>query len=243
MHPPLPDILRLNIPSTLVDVDEACHKAQLFLTPKRHVRDQFFVLLALREALTNAVRHGNRGDPNLSVECLIAVCENELVMSIRDQGQGFDWRAHGWELPDPQSESGRGLAIIKTCFDGIEFNEQGNEITFRKKLDLQGGDGMSKMDREGPEATVAVKEDLVGSKIESVRQELANLINNGVLALTIDLNGVGIVDSLGMGLLVATHNSLKAKGGRLMLINVAPKIHDVLTIMRLDRHFSINRAA
>ena len=163
-------------------------------------------------------------------------------MTIRDQGPGFDWRGHHWQLPCPESVSGRGLPIIKTCFDRIEFNDTGNEITFRKTLAPQGGNNMPDIVQDGSKTVIAITDDLVGSRIETVRNQLTNMLEHGVSALEIDMTGVQTVDSLGMGLLVATHNSLKAKQGQLSLINVDPKIYEVLTIMRLDKHFSIKQA-
>lgn len=237
------DEFRLSLASTLADVDEACLRAQAFLLTKPWVQDQHLILLALREALTNAVLHGNQKNPGLRVECLISVCENELAMTISDQGQGFAWREHKRDMPQPDSESGRGLAIIETCFDRIEFNDSGNEITFRKKLDPRGGTGMIDIVQDGSEATVKFTEDLlVGSKIEEVRVKLSALVEQGVTSLAIDLEEVQTVDSLGMGMLVATHNTLKSKNGSLSLFNVQPKIYTVLTIMRLDKHFSISKA-
>lgn len=239
---PACDSRHLVFASTLAEVDIACDQAQRFLSSKPALGNIFFIMLALREALTNAVLHGNRSDPNLSVECLIRLCENELVMTIRDQGRGFDWRGLHWRLPSPESVSGRGLPIIKTCFDRIEFNETGNEITFRKTLTLQGGSNMPDILQDGSKTVMAITDDLVGSRIETIRNQLTNILEQGVTALEIDMAGVQTVDSLGMGLLVATHNSLKARRGRLSLINVDPRIHDVLTIMGLDKHFSIRQA-
>lgn len=237
-----PDTLHLSFSSDLTEVDHACREAQSFVSSWEHVHDHFFILLALREALTNAVLHGNQSNPNLSVECFITVCEDELAMRIRDQGNGFDWRTRGLELPEPESESGRGLAIIKTCFDQIEFNDSGNEIIFRKTLDPRGGVRMFDIVQDGASATATIKEDLVGSRIETARNKLSSLVEQGVKTLIIDLKNVQVIDSLGMGLLVATHNSLKTRRGQLSLINVDPKIYDVLSIMRLDKHFPISKA-
>lgn len=236
------DTLRLAFASTLAEVDVACDQAQRFLTSRLGQENFFFILLALREALTNAVLHGNRSDPSLSVECLITLCEDEMVMTIRDQGRGFDWRGHHWQLPCPESISGRGLPIIKNSFDRIEFNDAGNEITFRKTLAPQGGKCMTDNAQDDSKTVMAITDDLVGSRIETVRNQLTEMLEQGVTILEIDMAGVRTVDSLGMGLLVATHNSLKARQGRLSLTNVDPKIHDVLTIMRLDKHFSIEKA-
>jgi len=70
-----PNALRLNFPSTMADVDEVSQQARSFLLSHPSIPEPFSLLLALREALTNAVKHGNRNNPDLSVECLIGMCQ------------------------------------------------------------------------------------------------------------------------------------------------------------------------
>lgn len=126
--------LSLRFPSLLSEVDQACDVIQKFLDDQDCTQDQFFILLSLREALTNAVIHGNRRNPDLHITCSIDVHDGRLQMVIRDQGPGFAWRSHSWTLPDPESESGRGLTIMQSCFETVSFNEAGNEITLSKKI-------------------------------------------------------------------------------------------------------------
>lgn len=66
----------------------------------------------------------------------VTVCRKErrLVISIKDEGEGFDWRT----LPDPAdtpdllSIHGRGVLLSRMSVDGLAFNEQGNEVTVEK---------------------------------------------------------------------------------------------------------------
>jgi len=101
---------------------------------------------------------------------------------------------------------------------------------------------MLDVQKNGAKADVKISEDLVGSRIDDLRTELSEVMHSGINEMTIDLEGVETIDSLGMGLLVATHNSLKSKQGHLRLINVASNIYNVLVIMRLDKHFPIQKA-
>jgi len=126
--------LSLRFPSLLSEVDQACLLIQNFLDDQGCIQDQFFILLSLREALTNAVIHGNNKNPDLEIACSIDLHDGLLKMVIRDQGPGFAWRSHSWTLPDPESESGRGLTIMQSCFETVSFNEAGNEITLSKKI-------------------------------------------------------------------------------------------------------------
>ena len=60
--------------------------------------------------------------------------------------------------------------------------------------------------------------------------------------LAIDLARVELIDSVGIGLLIAVHNTLGKKGGRLVLRNVNADLAALLRTMRLDKHFSIQPA-
>ncbi|SDB42861.1 serine/threonine-protein kinase RsbW [Desulfonatronum thiosulfatophilum] len=128
------DGIQVSFPSKLCEVNQACDLLQGFLDKRKNVSDLFLILLALREAFTNAVIHGNKKNTELLVSAIVEIHDDQLVAVIRDQGPGFAWRSHTWELPNPKSESGRGLAIIQSCFENIEFNTSGNEITLRKQL-------------------------------------------------------------------------------------------------------------
>jgi serine/threonine-protein kinase RsbW len=83
----------------------------------------FGIEMAVREAVTNAMVHGNQEDEAKSVEVIFNCHENELEVEIRDQGKGFDPA----EVPDPTNAenllktSGRGIFLMKTFMDEIEW--------------------------------------------------------------------------------------------------------------------------
>ncbi len=93
------------------------------------------VELALREALNNAVVHGNRLDPNKRVQILCR-CEKRkgISITVSDQGQGFDPNA----VPEPsaigriEAEHGRGLLLMKTAMDEVSFEGGGTKVHLRK---------------------------------------------------------------------------------------------------------------
>jgi len=95
------------------------------------------VELALREALSNAILHGNRADARklVKVRCC---CERGKAVSmvVRDHGQGFKLDS----VPDPlapdnlTSDHGRGVFLMKTFMDDVTFERHGAEVRMRKKL-------------------------------------------------------------------------------------------------------------
>lgn len=96
--------------------------------------DLFGIHLSLEEAIVNAVRHGNGGDPNKKVT--IKYCVNDTILDVRiaDQGSGFKPDA----VPDCRSPEnilklgGRGLLLMKNYMDVVEYNDAGNEVRLVK---------------------------------------------------------------------------------------------------------------
>ena len=91
--------------------------------------------IALREALHNAVLHGNGANPRkrVRVECYEQP-DKSLLFVIRDSGPGFDPAL----VPDPTNaenllcETGRGLFMIRHYMDEVEFSRGGREIRMSK---------------------------------------------------------------------------------------------------------------
>ncbi len=94
------------------------------------------VELALREALDNAVVHGNQENPERKVR-IRCRCQpgNEISIVVTDQGEGFDFETilrNGITL-DPDSEHGRGLQLMKAYMDDVHFERGGSEVHMRKR--------------------------------------------------------------------------------------------------------------
>jgi serine/threonine-protein kinase RsbW len=96
--------------------------------------DRYAVRLALVEALANAVKHGNRGDPSKWVDVHFQVSEEAVTVEVADQGAGFNPD----RVPDPcdpgnwEKPSGRGLLIMRHYLTEVRHNERGNCVTLRK---------------------------------------------------------------------------------------------------------------
>ncbi len=93
--------------------------------------DLFAVQLALGEAVINAFRHGNQGDPGKVVRVRYLVTQAEAVIEVEDEGAGFDPN----QVPDPRDAertermSGRGLFLMRVYMSGVTYNRQGNRVT------------------------------------------------------------------------------------------------------------------
>ena len=88
--------------------------------------------------------------------------------------------------------------------------------------------------------TIALGGDLTSDLLNDFRSTVQQEIDAGNISLTIDFTDTVIIDSMGIGCLVATHNTLRQKAGTMQLSNVPENLIDVFKVMRLDRIFPIN---
>jgi len=92
--------------------------------------DTFAVHLALEEAFLNAINHGNKMDPEKEIKIDYLVESDKLEVFVTDEGGGFDPES----VPDPRygenlyKTDGRGLLLIRSYMDVVEFNERGNSV-------------------------------------------------------------------------------------------------------------------
>ncbi len=96
---------------------------------------RFSIKLAMEEAVTNAIKHGNRFDKTKKVFLRWACNHKSFTLSVRDEGRGFDPK----DVPDPTAPEnltlpyGRGLMLIQAYMDRVEYNAAGNEVTMVKE--------------------------------------------------------------------------------------------------------------
>ena len=97
---------------------------------------EFDVELALREALENAVVHGNQKDPETKVH-IRCRCQpgKEISIVVTDQGKGFDFeRIVGNGITsDPAADHGRGIQLMKAYMDDVHFARGGSQVRLRKR--------------------------------------------------------------------------------------------------------------
>jgi serine/threonine-protein kinase RsbW len=93
--------------------------------------------VVLTEALVNAIKHANISEPDREVRIRINVSDSELVIRVYDNGQGFDLNILPRCIcPDPFEEKGRGIFIIRSLMDSVEYKKAngGNVLEMRKAL-------------------------------------------------------------------------------------------------------------
>jgi serine/threonine-protein kinase RsbW len=115
-------------------VREVLRRARAARALKRDASPE--VEIALREALANAVFHGNEGDPSRRVFLRVyGGSDWGLLVAVRDDGPGFD-PAH---VPDPREGDrlelthGRGVFLMKELMDHVEWRKDGREVVLFKQ--------------------------------------------------------------------------------------------------------------
>jgi serine/threonine-protein kinase RsbW len=81
------------------------------------------VSTAIVEACTNAIEHGNKYSKTKRVRVAISFEKKTITTQVCDQGSGFDFQSFldSPDSPDPFSERGRGIIIMKALADGLTF--------------------------------------------------------------------------------------------------------------------------
>lgn len=232
--------LRRSFSASLDQVELFIADIHGFLAERNLSGLSFDMELLAREALVNAVLHGSGGDPDRMVHAALTLEPGGLVLLVRDEGPGWNWRAHAPAAPAPDSESGRGLFIIRKYSDEFYYNDPGNALTIVKRVPSEA----KPMDHSQKHEEVRLDLDarLTAQDVPALRESYRERILQGARAMVLDCSRLESIDSMGIGLLVATHNSLAKLGGRLALVGVRREIVQLLTLMRLDKHISITPA-
>ena len=132
--------IRMSLSSRFENIEMAQHLCSRLLEGRDVPEEtRHWILMALREGLANAIKHGNRQDVAKHVHLEMDIVANTLAISIRDEGAGFDPAAVGDPL-SPENRlktSGRGIFYMKTFMDDVRFErhaEGGMQILLKKKL-------------------------------------------------------------------------------------------------------------
>lgn len=94
------------------------------------------ILVALTEAVNNAIIHGNKCNPDKIIDIAFTSKEDCIVFIVKDQGEGFDFN----NLPDPtdpeniEKPNGRGVFLMRNLADKVEFSDNGCTVALNFKI-------------------------------------------------------------------------------------------------------------
>jgi serine/threonine-protein kinase RsbW len=104
-----------------------------------HLDDDIYgnIMIAVTEAVNNAIKHGNQGDSTKNVSLTLSFEEGLIKFKVEDEGTGFDHQ----NLPDPTSPEnlekpgGRGIFLMKHLSDEVEFDDNGRVVQLSFYMD------------------------------------------------------------------------------------------------------------
>lgn len=88
------------------------------------------IMIAITEAVNNAIKYGNKNDPNKNVSLTLLFDESVIKFKVEDEGTGFNYQ----DLPDPtapenlQKPGGRGIFLMKHLSDEVDFKNEGRVV-------------------------------------------------------------------------------------------------------------------
>ena len=109
------------------------------ISAEMHLDEDYYgnILIAVTEAVNNAINHGNKQDPNKTLSFVFTENDDHSIsFRITDQGSGFDFE----NIPDPTSPeniekvNGRGVFLMKQLSDGVTFDDNGRVVELSFKL-------------------------------------------------------------------------------------------------------------
>jgi serine/threonine-protein kinase RsbW len=127
---------------SLKSTKENIHQVEKFvedICDEFNINNTYFgnILVALTEAVSNAIVHGNKNEVNKDIHITFESKPIGLSFTIQDQGNGFDFN----NIPDPtdlavelNEEEGRGIFLMKVLADEVNFLENGKSIELIFKI-------------------------------------------------------------------------------------------------------------
>ena len=134
----MPAASQLNVQIPSDTTEGLAVQEQIIALMEKHdysMRDIFAMRLSLEEGITNAIKHGNGGDPSKKVSIFADVSEERLRVEVVDEGEGFVPE----EVPDPTADDfieracGRGLMLMRAYLNFVEYSEGGTKITMERE--------------------------------------------------------------------------------------------------------------
>ena len=100
---------------------------------------------------------------------------------------------------------------------------------------------MIEVKREDKKAVIRLAGDgIVAASVPELRSQMRGVVQQGVRELVVDLTGIRMVDSSGIGLLISAYNSMRKIGGSLAIIHASAEILELFRAMRMHQHFSVS---
>jgi serine/threonine-protein kinase RsbW len=135
-----PHVTRLSLPSAKSELPGLRGwLREILADPRLSESAVHDIVLAVHEAVVNAMVHGNRLAVDRRVEVRVEFCAHGVEVEVADEGPGFDW-AHWFATLQargvpPDSPNGRGIRVLTCIMDDVAYNSAGNVLRLGKRYD------------------------------------------------------------------------------------------------------------
>ncbi len=213
----------------------------------------FGIMLAVSEAFTNALKHGNKFAPDKKIEVSIGINGDQVVADIIDEGEGFadssDRNCH----VDLLAEGGRGVGLMRSIADEIRFDKakdfSGTRVSMRFDLNknemnenvvdfLEDKMEVTRRD-EGQVTVICLSGRLDLGNGNKLKEEVKGVLASGKTCIHLNLKGIEFVNSSGLGALVSIMKETRIHRGRLTLSDMADYVREIFDITQLSHIFEI----
>jgi anti-anti-sigma factor len=216
-------------------------------------RRLFSIMLAVSEAFTNALIHGNQFVAGKQIEVSITVNNDTIVADIIDEGEGYIANMTSINPVDEMSEGGRGVGLMNSFADEIKYfrgsNQCGTRVSMRfnrnvfiscqKNASNMEGKMESKRRDEGQVVIIYLSGRLDLSSGNKLKEEVKGILNSGKPSVHLNLKDVEFVNSSGLGALVSIMKETRIHRGRLTLSDMADYVREIFDITQLSHIFEI----
>ena len=192
--------------------------------------DIYDLKLALNEAILNAIFHGNSGktDKKVYIKAVWDYDSGELKISIRDEGEGFNFQeieGEGLTL----REGGRGILLIREVMDELYFIPPGNEMVLVKRFRKEEVSIQGKLVKYHPRGKLNYAKAIsIKCEIEEILREYEPEL------LRIDMSGINFTDVKGGQILMELKKEVKRKGIKISFVGWQSEVKKVLKAMGLE---------
>jgi len=89
------------------------------------------IYVAVEEAVSNAIRYGNKNNPNKYVTVEFNLCNSYFDFSVADEGEGFDCNIVSNPISSDNEDESRGMFLMQTLSDELIFKDSGSKVIMR----------------------------------------------------------------------------------------------------------------
>ena len=198
------------------------------------------IILILRELINNAIEHGNKKEKDLIVSVSIThLSDKRFKIVVEDEGDGFDYNSVNYRMSDdPTQIRNRGLCLINSFADEIEFNEYGNMITVYVAASESTQFHVEEIDDW---IIVQPSGDITAEESDNFRFVMHDCLEQKKTKFRFDLSHVNDVDSIGLSLFVIFSNMAQKQSSDIALeiVNANQDLANLFQMTRLNRIYEI----